>query len=56
MDNQDLIKAIDELKDSVDSLTIAERDRFNVDTSHDDMVSLRGKISDLIKSNSNVIA
>jgi regulator of replication initiation timing len=54
MTNQDLIDALNELKTSVDSLTTAENDRFNTDTSHDDIVSLKSRISELVESNNRL--
>lgn len=49
--NEDLINAINELKESIDSLTTAERDRQNMDSSTDDMASLRGKMEEILQSN-----
>jgi len=49
--NDDLKNAINELKESIDSLTTAERDRQNMDNSTDNISSLRGKMEEVIKSN-----
>jgi uncharacterized coiled-coil DUF342 family protein len=52
MDNNDDLKdAINELKESIDSLTTAERDRQNMDNSTDDISSLRGKMEEVMQSN-----
>lgn len=55
MENEQLIEAIKELKDSVDSLTTTNKDTFNVDTSTDDMQNLCGKMEELIKVNEFLI-
>ena len=54
MDNKELIDAINDLKESVDSLTTIQRDTFNVNTSTDDIASLRGKLQEVIQSNDEV--
>lgn len=51
MENEDLINAINELKEEIGSLTAAERDRQNMDNSTDDLASLRGKMHELMQSN-----
>ena len=51
MENQELINAIKDLKESIDSLSTINKDAFNVDTSTDDMQNLCGKMHELIKSN-----
>ena len=48
------IEAIESLKGSIDRLTAIQTDIFNVDTSNDDMTSLKGRMSDLIKSNESL--
>ena len=50
MENKELIEAIKDLKNSVDSLTAIQRDIFNADTSHDDQRETRGKMDELTKS------
>lgn len=54
MDNQELIEAIKTLNESVASLNAIQTDIFNVDTSHDDMVSLKNRMSELMKSNATL--
>lgn len=49
--DKELIDAIETLTSSIDRLTAIHTDNFNVDTSHDDTISLKGKMTDLIKSN-----
>jgi len=44
MENKELIVAIENLTESVGSLNAIQNDIFNQDTSHDDMVSLKGKM------------
>lgn len=52
MENEDRLKdSINELKESIDSLTTAERDRQNMDNSTDDISFLRGKMEEVMKSN-----
>jgi hypothetical protein len=52
---KELIEAIDSLKSAVQKLTEStdrlytiQNDIFNVDTSHDDIVSLKGRLKELI--------
>jgi hypothetical protein len=49
MENQELINAIKDLKESIDSLSTINKDAFNVDTSTDDMQNLCGKMHELIR-------
>ena len=51
MENKELIVAIENLTESVGSLNAIQNDIFNQDTSHDDMVSLKGKMQSVIDSN-----
>jgi hypothetical protein len=51
MENQELTLAINQLKESVDSLVGIHNDLFNADTSTDDMMALRNKMAALIESN-----
>ncbi len=51
MSNTELIEAMHNLRKSIDSLTTIHRDIFDVDTSHDDITSLRGEMALLIESN-----
>lgn len=51
----ELIEAIDSLKSAVEKLTEStdrlyaiQNDIFNVDSSHDDIVSLKGRLKELI--------
>jgi chaperonin cofactor prefoldin len=45
--------SVDDLKESVDKLTAIQNDIFNVDTSHDDIVSLKGKMQLFIDTINN---
>jgi hypothetical protein len=51
MNEEKLIDAMDELKASVNELTAIQQDIFKQDASHDDIVSLKGKMQSLIESN-----
>ena len=55
MDNKEFIEAIESLKESIDSLTTAERDRQNMDNSTDDLLALRNRMSELAASNKELI-
>lgn len=51
MNDEKLIDAINDLRESINELTAIQQDIFKQDTSHDDIVSLKGKMQSVIESN-----
>ena len=49
--NKELEEKIDNLTESINSLTAIQQDIFKTDTSFDDLASTRGKIQELLDSN-----
>lgn len=49
--NDDLKDDLQNLTNAINELTAIQNDIFKTDSSHDDIVSLKGRISDLVESN-----